>query len=119
MHAVHREADLEAILSSVKSKRYTRTRLDRMLMCAFLEITQSEMDIPAPYTRVLAFNDRGREILKQARKTGVFPNIGEAQDVPYQALENRCGDLYGLFALDAPEPPGVEGRYRVYYHNVL
>ena len=39
MHACRREATLEAINSATKSKRYTRTRLDRMVMCAFLGLT--------------------------------------------------------------------------------
>jgi len=115
MHAVRQESTVEEILSAVKSKRYTRTRLDRMLMCAFLGITRDDLNAPAPYVRVLAFNDRGREILKEARKHGHFPNIGEAQDHPYQALENRCGDLYGLFAVNAPEPAGTEAQKRVVY----
>lgn len=119
MHAVHTETDTESILAATKSKRYTRTRLDRMLLCAFLGITQRDLETNPPYTRVLALNNRGREILKRARETGNFPNIGEVQNDPYQALENRCGDLYGLFVLDTPEPPGVENRYRIYYHKEL
>lgn len=116
MHAARERACLEDILSATKSKRYTRTRLDRMVMCAFLGITKEVLDSPAPYVRVLAFNDKGREILKTARQTGDFRNIGEAVDDPYQQLENRCGDLYGLFA-SATEAPGREAAYRVYYHK--
>ena len=117
MHAVRSEATLEGILCAVKSKRYTRTRLDRMLMCAFLGITQKDMDTTPPYIRVLAFNDRGREILKQARKTGEFINIGQIQKNPYQKLEDRCSDLYGLFSVNAPENPGREAASRVFYHR--
>ena len=105
MHAARRESTLEDILIAVKSKRYTRTRLDRMVMCAFLGLTAADLCAPAPYTRVLALNDRGREILKKARQTGHFPNIGEKIDHPYQSIETRCGRLYGLFAAGAPEPP--------------
>ena len=113
MHGARNEATLEAVITATKSKRYTRTRLDRMVMCAFLGITEEMLRSPAPYTRVLAFNDRGREILKKARLTGAFPNIGEPQDHPYQQLENRCSDLYGLFA-NTPEIPGAEDQYRVF-----
>lgn len=105
MHAARRESTLEDILIAVKSKRYTRTRLDRMVMCAFLGLTAADLCVPAPYTRVLALNDRGREILKKARQTGHFPNIGEKIDHPYQSIETRCGRLYGLFAAGTPEPP--------------
>lgn len=115
MHAARSQKSLEDILSATKSKRYTRTRLDRMVMCAFLGITGEDMRSPAPYARVLAFNDRGREILKKARLTGEFPNIGQRMDHAYQLLENRCGDLYGLFCDGTPEPPGAERNCRVFH----
>jgi len=104
---------LEEILAATKSKRYTRTRLDRMVICAFLGLTEKDLASPAPYARVLAFNDKGREILKKARQTGHFPNIGEKLDHPYQMIENRCNALYALFA--APEPPDTEENARVQY----
>ena len=113
MHAARQEATLEQIATAVKSKRYTRTRIDRMILYAFLGLTQADMDAPIPYTRVLAFNDKGREILKNARKSGYFPNIGEKIDHPYQKIENQADALYGLFALDTPEPP--ESKCRVFY----
>ncbi len=116
MHASRKFATLDEILTDVKSKRYTRTRLDRMVLCAFLGITKEILEAPVPYVRVLALNDKGREILKKFRLTGNFPNIGETQDNPYQALENRWGDLYGLFA-QIPEAPGAESKYRLYYQK--
>ena len=116
MHACQSHATLEEILSATKSKRYTRTRLDRMVMCAFLGITEETLRSPAPYTRVLAFNDRGREVLSRIKKSGQFVNAGEAVSHPYWELEQRCGDLYGLFA-DTPEPPGSESRRRIFYHS--
>ncbi|MBO5078463.1 MAG: nucleotidyltransferase family protein [Oscillospiraceae bacterium] len=108
-------ATLEQILSATKSKRYTRTRLDRMVMCAFLGITQDSISTPAPYARVLALNDKGRQILTEARKTGDFPNIGETLGHPYERLEARCDDLYGLFCKDYTEMPGQSKNRRIYY----
>ena len=115
MHACRRCATVEEIIAATKSKRYTRTRLDRMLMCAFLGLTAEDLRTPAPYTRVLAFNDRGRAVLKEAKKTGVFLNAGERQDSEACRREFRMGDLYGLFAAGAPEAPGIEERRRVHY----
>ena len=114
MHACRRQAALEDILSATKSKRYTRTRLDRMVMCAFLGLTAEDLSSPAPYARVLALNDKGRELLKTARVAGWYPNIGEKIDHPYQTIETRISALYGLFA-DTPEAPDRESQYRVYY----
>ena len=116
MHAVRSKATLEEILETVKSKRYTRSRLDRMVMCAFLGITEEMLSAQVPFVRVLAFNDKGRQILKNARQQGEFINIGEAAEHPYQQLEDRCGNLYGLFA-QTPEAPGTERKYRVYYQK--
>ena len=105
---------LEDIIQATKSKRYTRTRLQRMVMCAFLGISQNDIAAPVPYVRVLALNDRGRKILTKARETGSFINIGEKTDTPYQQLENRCDDLYGLFSNGAPEPAGTASNRRIY-----
>ncbi len=116
MHNARKYATLEQIITATKTKRYTRTRLDRMVMCAFLGITQKDLDTPAPYARVLALNDRGREILKAAREVGLFPNAGEAVDSPYQELEIRAGRLYSLFS-EKQETPFDEGDRRIFYHT--
>lgn len=115
MHATRRENTLEEILTAVKSKRYTRSRLDRMVMCAFLGLTEEVLSQPVPYVRVLAFNETGRQILRQQK--GNFPlcHAGEPMEHPYWGLETRAQDLYGLFAQDGPEPPGLEKKRRIYY----
>ena len=115
MHACRKQTTLEDILTATKSKRYTRTRLDRMAMCAFLGITAEDLSAPVPYVRTLAFNDRGRAVLRLASQTGLFLNAGESHDNPYYTLERRCGDLYGLFCLDAIEAPGSESKRRIHY----
>lgn len=115
MKASRRENTLEEILSATKSKRYTRSRLDRMVMCAFLGITAEDMAMEAPYTRVLAFSSRGRAILKETKKSGLYLNAGETSDHPYWLLEKRCGDLYGLFCTEGVEAPGREENRRIYY----
>ena len=115
MHACRTESTLEGILTAAKSKRYARTRLDRMVLCAFLGITGDMLAAEAPYARVLAFNDRGRELLNGVKKSGYFRNPGERMDFPYWELEQRCGRLYGLFCTGEPEPPGIEEERRVRY----
>ena len=117
MHESRRQNTLEEILTAVKSKRYTRTRLDRMVMCAFLGITEEMLQTPAPYVRILAFTDRGRQILKNEKASGRYLNAGERSDHPYWLLEQRWGDLYGLCCTDGITPPGAEANRRVYYHR--
>ena len=117
MHASREKANLEEILTAVKSKRYTRSRLDRMVMCAFLGITRETIAMEIPYSRILGFSDRGRQLLNTAKKNRVFRNPGQADSHPYWELEKRCGDLYGLFCTASPEPPGAEERRRICYRH--
>ena len=117
MHASRAQAGLEDVLTAVKSKRYTRTRLNRMVMCAFLGITESDLSAPVPYTRILAFNDRGREILNRVKDSVPLLNSGESSPEAFWKLEQRCSDLYGLFARESPEPPGAATRQRIYYNK--
>ena len=117
MHACREQATLEEIIAATKSKRYTRTRIDRMMMCAFLGLTQQDLTATVPYVRVLALNDRGRAVLKKARETGTFLNAGESSPTPYGEKERIIGDLYSLFCIDCPEKPGAENTRRVYYHK--
>ena len=86
-----------------------------MILCAFLGLTRDDIALSPSYARVLALNDKGREILKNARNTGLFPNIGEKINHPYEAIEARCDALYGLFAMDAPGGPSINDR--IYCHR--
>ena len=118
MHACRDSATPEEIIAKTKSKRYTRTRIDRMILCAFLGITADDMASPASYTRVLGFTDAGRTLLKKAREAGLFPHTGESVDDSYQQLEQRCDDLYGLFAVAETESAGITSKRRVYIHKI-
>ena len=114
MHAARKEATLEGIIAATKSKRYTRTRIDRMILCAYLGITAQQLATPAPYCRVLAFNETGRKILGTVKDSGFFVNIGERTGSPQEILEERTTALYGLFA-DPAQSPDREREYRVIY----
>lgn len=115
MHNARRFANLEDVITATKSKRYTRTRLDRMVMCAYLGISREMLASPAPYVRLLAFNDKGRSILRKKKENFPVVNAGEAVEHPYWLLEKRAGDLYGLFCIDGLEPPAPEENRRVVY----
>ncbi len=114
MYAINQYANLEEIITAVKSKRYTRTRIDRMILCAYLGITQEQLTQQAPYIRVLALNSKGGRILKSARENGEFINIGQPSAHPYQALETKWGGLYGMFAIGNPDTANAESCYRVF-----
>ena len=65
-------SNLSELQQSIKSKRYTLTKVKRMLNNILLGITKEDMNLvkdinQLPYIRVLAFNDKGREILKKIK----------------------------------------------------
>lgn len=109
------QATLEDIASAVKSKRYTRSRIDRMILCAYLGITAEMMNTDIPYVRVLGFSNRGREILNSAKKSGFFVNAGQPVIHPLWELEQKWDDLYGLFQEGTPGRPGGAKSNRVIY----
>ncbi len=82
-HKIHASAlqaiDLEMLFSLVKSKRYTRTRLQRIAVHALLGTTKNDLarfDAAGPlYARVLAFNSKGQEILRHIKQHGNLPLI--------------------------------------------
>ena len=114
MHACRECATLEEILTATKSKRYTRSRLDRMVMCAYLGITEELMNTPVPYVRVLGARATGIPALKKARETGLFPHIGEKTGHDYEKKEQRWDDLYGLFCRNTPSASGQTEKRRIY-----
>ena len=90
-------------------------RLRRMALWAFLGLTAADIPDEPPYLRVLGFNARGREVLKEMKQKARLPILtkpahARALDGPGRQLfelEARCTDLYGLFLPQLP-PPGQE-----------
>lgn len=114
MHACRTEASLEGILAAAKSKRYPRTRLMRMLLCAFLGLTEQQLTEPAPYVRVLALDADGRAILRAVQGGLLLLHAGErAQDCAFAETERRCRALYGLFRENGPAEPVPKSRVYV------
>jgi len=57
---------LSEFLNIIQTKRYTNTRIQRILLYALLGITKNDMKISQkikPYARVLGFNSKGRDLL--------------------------------------------------------
>lgn len=100
---------LEELIDSVKSKRYTRTKIKRILNNILLGITREEIEIAksideVPYVRVLAFNDKGREILKRIKDesdvviVNKFSNVDfHLDDIDFKTLiecDIRSSNIY-------------------------
>ena len=86
------EATVPGLLAGVKTKRYSMSRLRRMLLCACLGIDADDTKQPPPYIRVLAMNDAGTKILKAARKKATLPIITKPASV--KKLSGRAVELF-------------------------
>lgn len=91
---------LDDLINSIKTKRYTRTYIQRMLCHILLGITREDiaiskkLDSPV-YIRVLAFNKKGRELLKYISKTSQYPLIIKTAD-----FKSKSKFLNRMFQLD-------------------
>jgi len=59
---------LYELVNMIKSKRYTQTRIQRILIYALLGITKKKMENAqksVPYVRVLGFNTKGRKLISE------------------------------------------------------
>lgn len=91
---------LEELAEAVKSKRYARTRIDRMLLCAYLGISREMLEASASYVRVLGFRPAAQKLLRTMRDRGELGLIhaGETpDDRDYFEHEQRWSDLYSFF----------------------
>ena len=108
-------SSVEQILTATKSKRYTLSRIRRMLLCAVLGLRAEDLEREPPYVRVLAFGERGRVLLRRDHGGLRLINAGQTPPDPaYNNLERRASDLYGLFSVGAVSPAGEEHRLRVF-----
>lgn len=70
--------NLEDLINSIKSKRYTRSRIQRILLYSLLNITKKDkIDSYKinPYIRVLGVSHRGKNLLSQISENKKYPVI--------------------------------------------
>ena len=95
---------IDELLFTVKTKRYTMARIRRIMLALLIGITKDDMKQLPPYGRILAFNERGREILARAKDRAKIPfassiaKLSQLSDTAerFAELEIRASDIYGL-----------------------
>ncbi|MDQ6419300.1 nucleotidyltransferase [Paenibacillus sp. LHD-117] len=95
----------ESLLAQLKTKRYTRTKLQRALLSVLLghaksDFTADKLRSGAGYLRILGFTDKGRQLLKQMKKTATMPVLLSAARPPerfrYLDLDTAASAAYLL-----------------------
>jgi predicted nucleotidyltransferase len=114
LRAARDACSLEELYALAKTKRYTHSRIRRLVLSAYLGLTEELAAAGPQYIRVLGFTERGRTLLRVCRIRGTaLPVItkpasarllSEAAQTRFEA-ECRVDDLYGL-ARATPIPCG-------------
>ena len=69
---------LEELINIVKTKRFTQTRIQRILLYALLGIDKKQMETSkkvVPYVRILGFNNKGKELISEMMKLNPKLNV--------------------------------------------
>lgn len=92
LSAARRLGTAEEVINEVKTKRYTRSRICRILTCALLDITEELQNKTADYARVLGFTDEGKKLLKTC--TGkVVTSIAKTKSLSPDSAEILAADI--------------------------
>ena len=93
---------IQNFIKSVKSKRYTQTRLQRILVYALLGITKQDMElskkIKAPYIRILGCNENGKKLLSKIVSKNT--NLSVITSIKKFIDENKNTDLDTMLKKD-------------------
>ena len=95
---------LDELYALAKTKRYSHARIRRIVLHAFMGFVADDYKGNPPYIHVLAMNDKGKEILKEAKEKAKLPIITKASDFDELddygrhvfSLEDMCTDVFSL-----------------------
>lgn len=102
--------NINDFIMSLKSKRYTYSKLRKVLLNILLEITDEDikyfMSTDTDYIKVLAFNDTGRKIIKEAKnnyETVVINRYSDykkyninPKELPLFKLTDKSTNIYNI-----------------------
>lgn len=101
VNAVKTAKTVEEVYDKIKTKRYTHSRIRRIIMRAYLGITKDMPTLPE-YLHILAFNEKGRKMLSEMKEKATLPILtryGDIKDERIKKLfdtESRFTDIYSL-----------------------
>ncbi|OQB15674.1 MAG: hypothetical protein BWY15_00387 [Firmicutes bacterium ADurb.Bin193] len=90
---------IDAITDYVKTKRYTHSRIRRIMVNILLGIRADDIGKSPEYIRVLGMNERGMTVLKKIKKQGTLPVITKTANAPESRMMNldlASTDIYSL-----------------------
>ena len=99
--AANSTSSLDELVNMVQSKRYTRTRIQRILVYILLGISKKDMKLSKktlPYVRILGFNNNGKKLLSEIAKKN--PKLKVITSVKKFTDENKNNNLKRMLDID-------------------
>lgn len=72
---------LDELFDAVKTKRYTHSRIRRIILSAYLGITNKDRSLSPSYIKILDHNETGQELIRQMKKTASLPIVRNTSQV--------------------------------------
>lgn len=95
---INKSKSLDELIMNIKTKRYTYSRISRMLNHILCSFTKEENDKikKLEYIRILGFNENGRTYLNEIKDSIELPILNKYDTKKYKALEieKRVTDIY-------------------------
>ncbi|MCR4615043.1 MAG: nucleotidyltransferase family protein [Clostridiales bacterium] len=107
--ALRTAVTLDELYDAAKTKRFTHARIRRIVLNAFLGITEELSAGLPPYIQALALNDTGKDILRQAKDSCSLPIVMRTADVHMlgagakRVFETECS-VADMFTMAMPTP---------------
>lgn len=94
-------SSFEEICEKIKTKRYTRSRINRIVLSAYLRLTKELCAVDPTYIRVLGMNGMGMKILAGIKHTCALPIVTKAANYKADSIfraELRASEAFSLCA---------------------
>ena len=125
LDAANKFRKIDEILNCVKTKRYTMSRIKRIVLSNFLNISEKEQkDFEIEFIKVLGTNESGLEILKKIKersKVKMISNFSDVSKLDKKSKElfykeEKISDIYNTFF--QKHSTGDSYVYKLIKHNL-
>lgn len=100
-NSLNKSSNFEEFFNFLKSKRYTYTRVQRILLHVLLKITKQDIEMSkktVPYIRVLGFNENGKILISKIKEKN--PNLEIITSVKHFENNNKNINLKTMLEKD-------------------
>ena len=102
--AVSQAKSLDEVFENVRTKRYTLSKIRRIILCSFLGVTKDMQNRIPGFVTVLSANKRGEELISRINKESeIVPVIRysdtktlKKEDRELYTFTSKCDDIFGL-----------------------